>query len=51
MSGTGLDAGVPVGFTMVAVDYDGVAPAIYTLTLTNGHTFTGTLVGGNLVIQ
>ena len=51
MIGTGLDNGLPVGFTMIAVDSGGLTPAIYTLTLTNGRTFTGTLVGGSLVIQ
>jgi hypothetical protein len=51
MIGTGLDNGVPVGFTMVAVDYGGVIPANYTLILTNGHTFTGVLVSGSLLIQ
>jgi hypothetical protein len=51
MIGTGLDDGLPVGFTMVAVDYGSVAPAIYTLTLTDGRTFTGTLVSGLLQLQ
>jgi len=51
MIGTGLDDGIPVGFTMVAVDYGGVIPATYTLILTNGRTFTGVLVGGSLLIQ
>jgi hypothetical protein len=51
MIGTGLDDVLPVGFTMVAVDYGGVAPAIYTLTLTDGRTFTGTLVNGLLQLQ
>ena len=50
MIGTGLDDGIPVGFMLVAVDYGGVTPAIYTLTLTNGRTFTGTLVTGSLAI-
>jgi hypothetical protein len=51
MIGTGLDSGLPVGFTMVAVDYGGVTPAVYTLTLTSGRTFTGTLVNGGLLIH
>ena len=51
MIGIGLDGGLPVGFTMVAVDYHGLAPAIYTLTLTNGRTFTGKLVSGTLLLQ
>src|SRR5882757_221876 len=51
MIGTGLDNGVPVGFTMVGVDYGGTIPATYTLILTNGRTFTGALVSGSLLIQ
>jgi hypothetical protein len=51
MVGTGLDGGLPVGFTMIGVDYGGVTPAIYTLTLTNGRTVMGTLVSGSLLIQ
>jgi len=51
MIGTGLDDGVPVGFTMVGVDYGGVIPATYTLILTNGRTFTGVLTSGSLLVQ
>jgi hypothetical protein len=51
MVGSGLDNGIPVGFTMIAVDYGGVTPAIYSLTLTNGRTFTGALVSGSLLLQ
>jgi hypothetical protein len=51
MIGTGLDDGLPVGFTMVAVDYGGLVPSIYTLTLTTGRTFTGTLVNGIVQLQ
>jgi hypothetical protein len=51
MIGSGLDDGIPVGFTMIAVDYGGAAPAVYTLILTNGRTFTGRLVSGSLLIQ
>jgi hypothetical protein len=46
MVGTGLDGGLPVGFTLVVIDYNGLAPAVYNLTLTNGRTFVGTLVNG-----
>jgi Right handed beta helix region len=51
MIGNGLDDGVPVGFSMIAVDYGGVIPVVYTLTLTSGRTFTGKLVTGSLLIQ
>lgn len=51
MIGTGLDGGVPVGFTMVAVDYSGVAPAVFELTLTSGRVLTGTFTSGAVAIQ
>ena len=46
MIGTGLDGGLPVGFTLVVIDYNGLAPAVYNLTLTDGRTFVGGLVSG-----
>jgi hypothetical protein len=36
---------------MVAVDYHGLTPAVYTLTLTDGRTFTGTLLSGTVLLQ
>jgi hypothetical protein len=49
--GTGLHNGVPVGFTMVAVDNQGLAPGVYTLILTDGYVFTGNVVSGSIVLQ
>jgi hypothetical protein len=46
MTGTGLDGGLPVGFTLVVIDFNGLAPAVYNLTLTDGRAFLGTLVDG-----
>jgi hypothetical protein len=51
MTGTGLDGGLPVGFTLVVIDYNGLAPAVYNLTLTNGRTFVGSLVGGGVSLD
>jgi hypothetical protein len=51
MVGTGIDGGLPVGFTLVVIDYNGLAPAVYNLTLTNGRTFVGSLVGGTVSLD
>lgn len=51
MVGTGLDDGLPVGFTLVAVDFGDAAPAIYTLTLTDGRIVTGPVTSGVLQVQ
>ncbi len=51
MVGAGLDAGLPVAFTMVIVDFGDVAPALYTLTLTDGRVITGPLVAGSVLLQ
>ena len=51
MVGTGLDNGLPVGFTLVVVDYGGLAPALYNLTLTDGRTAIGTLAAGTVLFE
>ena len=51
MVGTGLDNGLPVGFTMVVVDFGNVAPALYALTLTDGRVITGPLIAGRVMLQ
>ena len=48
ITGMGTDNGLPVGFTMTAVDYDGLLPPAYTLVLSDGYTFAGTMVSGGL---
>jgi hypothetical protein len=50
MTGTGLDNGLPVGFTMIATDRDGLLPATYSILLTNGYAFVGTFVTGTVTI-
>jgi len=49
--GTGLDDGVPVGFTFTAIDFNGLIPATYTLTLTDGRVVIGTLTSGAVAID
>jgi hypothetical protein len=51
MIGTGFHNGLPVGFTMVAVDNQGLAPAVYTLILTDGYVITGNVTSGSIVVQ
>src|SRR5437879_2862431 len=51
MIGTGLHDGLPVGFTMVAVDNGSLVPGVFSLILTDGYSVTGSLVNGSIVIQ
>jgi hypothetical protein len=49
--GSGLHNGLPVTFTMVAINYGDVAPGVFNLTLSDGYTFIGTIVNGTIDIQ
>jgi hypothetical protein len=51
MTGIGLDNGLPVGFTLFAIDYDGVLPASYAIILSNGYAFSGEFVSGSMSVQ
>jgi hypothetical protein len=51
MIGTGLHNGLPVGFTMIAVDNQGLAPAVFTLILTDGYSITGSVTSGTVLVQ
>jgi hypothetical protein len=51
MIGTGVHDGLPVGFTMVAVDNGDLAPGVFSLILTDGYAVTGNLTSGSIVIQ
>ena|SRR5438477_2662417 len=51
MVGTGLDDGLPVGFTLIVIDYNGVLPAVTNLTLTDARTLIGTFTAGSLAID
>src|SRR3989442_9866234 len=41
----------PVGFTMVAVDNQGLAPAVFTLILTDGYVITGNVISVGIALQ
>jgi hypothetical protein len=49
--GTGSHDGLPVGFTMVAVDNSNLVPAVFTLILTDGYIITGNVTNGTVVLQ
>ncbi len=49
--GSGLHNGLPVGFTMIAVDNGSLAPGVFTLILTDGYTVAGILDDGEIVIE
>jgi hypothetical protein len=51
MIGTGLNNGLPVGFTMVAVDDGDLAPGAFSLILTDGTSIIGNPAGGSIVLQ
>ena len=50
ITGMGTDNGLPVAFTLTAVDYDGLIPPVYSLVLSDGYVFTGTMVSGGLSV-
>ena len=50
MTGTGLDNGLPVTFTLVVVDHDGLIPATYSLVLSDGYAFIGSVVSGSISV-
>jgi hypothetical protein len=45
--GAGLNAGRPVGFTMLGVD-NGILPGVFSLALSDGYGVSGTLTGGSV---
>src|SRR6266480_85228 len=51
MVGTGVNNGLPVGFTMIAVDNGDLAPGVFTLVLTDGYSITGSLTNGAILIR
>lgn len=50
MVGTGVHNGLPVAFTMVAVDNGGLAPPLFSLVLSDGYALTGTVTSGTVTI-
>ena len=51
MIGMGTHNGLPVAFTMVAVDNGTLGPALFSLVLSDGYVITGTVVSGTVTIQ
>jgi len=52
MVGTGLDNGEPVTFTIVALDVPGaLTPPTYSIVLSNGYSWAGSLVEGTIDIE
>jgi hypothetical protein len=49
--GLGVDNGLPVTFTLVAVDSTLVAPGAVSITLSDGYTASGNLLSGSVTIQ
>ena len=49
--GTGLHNGLPVGFTMIGIDNGALAPAVFSLILTDGYSITGSLTSGSISVQ
>jgi len=50
MIGAGVHNGLPVSFTMLAVNYGDVAPGVFQITLTDGYSFAGSVVSGGINI-
>jgi hypothetical protein len=51
MVGAGMHNGLPVNFTVVAVNYGDVAPGVFQIILTDGYSFIGSVVSGGINIQ
>ena len=51
MVGTGTHNGLPVAFSVVSVDNGTLAPALFSLVLSDGYVITGTVVNGTVTIQ
>jgi len=50
LTGLGTDNGAPVAFTIVAVDSSLVAPGMFSITLSDGYSNSGNLVGGSITV-
>jgi hypothetical protein len=49
--GSGTDNGLPVTFTMIAVDSTLAAPGSFSITLSDGYVLTGSLLSGSVSLQ
>src|SRR5216683_1733426 len=50
LTGLGIDNGVSVGFTIVAVDSSLVAPGMFSITLSDGYSNSGHLLDGSITL-
>lgn len=48
--GSGTDNGLPVAFTILAVDSSLVAPGSFSITLTDGYSNSGSLLDGSIAV-
>jgi hypothetical protein len=51
MTGLGTNNGLPVAFTIVAVDSTLVPPGMFSITLSNGYTDSGVLLTGSITLH
>jgi probable HAF family extracellular repeat protein len=51
IAGLGTNNGVPVAFTIIAVDSSLVPPGIFSITLSDGYSNTGSLLAGAITIH
>jgi len=49
--GAGTNNGLPVEFTIIAVDSTLVPPGMFSITLSNGYTLSGNLLNGSVLLQ
>lgn len=50
LSGLGTNNGLPVAFTIVAVDSSLVPPGLFSITLSNGYNNSGNLLDGSITV-
>ena len=50
LTGNGTDNGNPVTFTIVAADSSLAAPGLFTITLSDGYSNTGSLLDGSVTV-
>jgi hypothetical protein len=51
IAGLGVNNGLPVAFTIVAVDSSLVPPGLFSITLSDGYTNSGNLVDGGITLR
>ena len=51
IAGLGTNNGLPVAFTIVAVDSSLVPPGLFSITLSDGYTNSGNLLDGSITLH